>query len=151
MRRHEHYSRPTGEPAGRGPQGLVTRQPSSHTGDPRQREGDRGLSAPSCSPETTAPLEPCGPPAFPHDLEHLSAALGGFPVGSDSKESAYNIGDRGAIPGSGRSPGEGCMLRCFRRVRLFVPLWTAAPQAPLSVGVGLFMGTLCNKSLVFWY
>ena len=107
MRRHEHYSRPTGEPAGRGPQGLVTRQPSSHTGDPRQREGDRGLSAPSCSPETTAPLELCGPPAFPHDLEHLSAALGGFPGGSDSKESAYNVGDRGAIPGSGRSPGEG--------------------------------------------
>ena len=30
-----------------------------------------------------------------------------FPGGSDSKASAYNVGDRGSIPGSGRSPGEG--------------------------------------------
>ena len=27
--------------------------------------------------------------------------------GSDSKASAYNAGDPGSIPGSGRSPGEG--------------------------------------------
>ena len=31
----------------------------------------------------------------------------GFPGGSDSKVSAYNAGDPGSIPGSGRSPGEG--------------------------------------------
>ena len=31
----------------------------------------------------------------------------GFPGGSDGKESAYNAGDPGLIPGSGRSPGEG--------------------------------------------
>ena len=30
-----------------------------------------------------------------------------FPGGSDSKVSAYNEGDPGSIPGSGRSPGEG--------------------------------------------
>ena len=30
-----------------------------------------------------------------------------FPGGSDSKASAYNVGDLGSIPGSGRSPGEG--------------------------------------------
>ena len=30
----------------------------------------------------------------------------GFPGGSDSKESACNIGDPGSIPGSERSPGE---------------------------------------------
>ena len=30
-----------------------------------------------------------------------------FPGGSDCKESAYNTGDLGSIPGSGRSPGEG--------------------------------------------
>ena len=30
-----------------------------------------------------------------------------FPGGSDSKESACNVGDLGSIPGSGRSPGEG--------------------------------------------
>ena len=28
-------------------------------------------------------------------------------TGSDGKESAYNAGDAGSIPGSGRSPGEG--------------------------------------------
>ena len=31
----------------------------------------------------------------------------GIPGGSDNKESAYNAGDPGSIPGSGRSPGEG--------------------------------------------
>ena len=30
-----------------------------------------------------------------------------FPGGSDSKVSAYNVGDPGSIPGLGRSPGEG--------------------------------------------
>ena len=30
-----------------------------------------------------------------------------FPGGSDSKASAYNAGDPGSTPGSGRSPGEG--------------------------------------------
>ena len=30
-----------------------------------------------------------------------------FPAGSDGKESAYNAGDPGSIPGSGRSAGEG--------------------------------------------
>ena len=31
----------------------------------------------------------------------------GFPGGLDSKESAYNAGDPGSIPESGRSPGKG--------------------------------------------
>ena len=31
----------------------------------------------------------------------------GFPGGSVSKESAYNAGDLGSVPRSGRSPGEG--------------------------------------------
>ena len=31
----------------------------------------------------------------------------GFPGGSDSRESACNVGDLGSIPGSGRSPGGG--------------------------------------------
>ena len=31
----------------------------------------------------------------------------GFPGGSDGKESVCNAGDRGSIPGSGRSHGEG--------------------------------------------
>ena len=36
----------------------------------------------------------------------LTTSLG-FPGGSDNKASACNVGDRGSIPGSGRSPGEG--------------------------------------------
>ena len=32
---------------------------------------------------------------------------GGFPGGSDGKESIWNAGDLGSIPGLGRSPGEG--------------------------------------------
>ena len=31
----------------------------------------------------------------------------GFPCGSAGKESIYNVGDLGLIPGLGRSPGEG--------------------------------------------
>ena len=31
----------------------------------------------------------------------------GFPGSSAGKESAYNVGDLGSIPGMGRSPGEG--------------------------------------------
>ena len=39
----------------------------------------------------------------------------GFPGGSDGKESTCNAGDRGSIPGLGRSPGEGIgyPLQCF--------------------------------------
>ena len=33
--------------------------------------------------------------------------LEGFPGGSEVKASAWNVGDLGSIPGSGRSPGEG--------------------------------------------
>ena len=41
-------------------------------------------------------------------LLDLSRSLSRLPsVGSDSKESAYNAGDLGLIPGSGSSPGEG--------------------------------------------
>ena len=47
-------------------------------------------------------------------LPHVSGLIlpsmlggGGFPGGSDSKESACNAGDPGSIPGLGRSPGEG--------------------------------------------
>ena len=30
-----------------------------------------------------------------------------FPFGSDSKASAYDVGDPGSVPGPGRSPGKG--------------------------------------------
>ena len=40
-------------------------------------------------------------------IEQFSSSFWGFPGGSDGKESAYNAGDLGLIPGSGRYPGEG--------------------------------------------
>ena len=33
--------------------------------------------------------------------------ISGFPGSSDGKESDYNAGDPGLVPGSGKSPGEG--------------------------------------------
>ena len=40
-------------------------------------------------------------------FEKRQASLGGFPCGSDGKESASCVGDPGSIPGWGRSPGGG--------------------------------------------
>ena len=42
-----------------------------------------------------------------HILYISNHYFGVFPGGSDCKESAYNAGDLGLIPGSGRSSGEG--------------------------------------------
>ena len=48
----------------------------------------------------------------------------GFPGGSDGKVSAYNVGDLGSIPGSGRSPGEGNGTLASK-----IP-WTEEPDSP---------------------
>ena len=40
-------------------------------------------------------------------MDPVLSMLQVFPGGSDGKASAYNAGDLGLIPGSGRSPGEG--------------------------------------------
>ena len=37
----------------------------------------------------------------------LTSLLDDFPGGSDSKVSAYSVGDLGSIPRMGRPPGEG--------------------------------------------
>ena len=47
-----------------------------------------------------------------------------FPGGSEGKASAYNEGDRGSIPGSGRSPGEGNGN----------PLWYSCLENPMDRG-----------------
>ena len=44
---------------------------------------------------------------FLRDKYFLILYFGGFPGGSDGKESFCNVGDLGSIPGWGRSPGEG--------------------------------------------
>ena len=55
-----------------------------------------------------------------------------FPGGSDSKASAYNVGDLGSIPGLGRSSGEGngnpLLYSCLK-----IP-WTEEPGRLQSMG-----------------
>ena len=54
----------------------------------------------------------------------------GFSGGSDDKESACNTGDRGLIPGSGTSPGEGngssLQYSCLENSRDGGPWWATA-------------------------
>ena len=45
--------------------------------------------------------------AFPPNTHNLFLRKIGFPGGSDAKESTYNVGNLGSIPGLGRSPGGG--------------------------------------------
>ena len=40
-------------------------------------------------------------------LSNWKNEIARIPGGSDSKASAYNAGDLGSVPGSGRCPGEG--------------------------------------------
>ena len=51
----------------------------------------------------------------------------GFPGGSDGKASVCNAGDRGSIPGSGRSPGEG-------NVKRGLPTWCSVKNLPANAG-----------------
>ena len=44
---------------------------------------------------------------FQFAMLEASGLYMGFPGGSDGKESAYNAGVLGSIPGSGKPPGEG--------------------------------------------
>ena len=56
-----------------------------------------------------------------------------FPGGSESKASACNAGDRGSIPGLGRSPGEGIMATCSRTLVWEIP-WTEEADGLQSMG-----------------
>ena len=49
--------------------------------------------------------------------------------GSDGKESAYNAGDLGSIPGLGRCPGTHSRILAWR-----IP-WTEEPGMPQSMGL----------------
>ena len=51
-------------------------------------------------------LQSMGSQRVGHD-QVTNTFLWGFLDGSDSTETAHNVGDQGSIPGSGRSPGEG--------------------------------------------
>ena len=63
----------------------------------------------------------------------------GFPGGSDSKESAYNAGDLGSIPGLGKFPGEGngnpLQYSCLgnpmdRGIYIHTLYWSESPRPP---------------------
>ena len=56
----------------------------------------------------------------------------GFPGGSDSKASAYNVGDPGSIPVLGRSPGEG--MATHSSILAWENPWTEKPGRPQSMG-----------------
>ena len=56
-----------------------------------------------------------------------------FPGGSDGKVSAYNVGDPGSIPGSGRSSGEG-NGNPFQCSCLENPEWMEEPGSLQSMG-----------------
>ena len=47
------------------------------------------------------------PCVLPYQSVLAQLVVQSFPGGSDGKASAYNVGDPGLIPGSGRSRGEG--------------------------------------------
>ena len=85
-------------------------------------------------------------------LVHLQTYILGYwpPWWLRGKESSANTGDTGSIPGSGRFPGEGnghslqyleelaaklLLLSRFHRARLLATPWTAAYQAPRSMGL----------------
>ena len=51
----------------------------------------------------------------------------GLPGGSDGKVSAYNVGDLGSIPRSGRSPGEGKAMAPHSSILAWKIPWTEEP------------------------
>ena len=54
-----------------------------------------------------------------------------FPGGSDSKASAYNVGDPGSIPGLGRSPEE---MATHSRILAWKSPWEEEPGRLQSTG-----------------
>ena len=71
-----------------------------------------------------------------------------FPSGSDSKESAFSVGDLGLIPGSGRSPGE--KMATHSSILAWEITWTEEPGGLRSMGlqrVGQDLATKQQQSL----
>ena len=60
----------------------------------------------------------------------------GFTGGSDSKESACNVGDLGSIPGLGRFPGEGngksLQYSCLENSMDRGTCWATVPEVAKS-------------------
>ena len=79
----------------------------------------------------------------------------GFPCGSAGKESAYNVGDLGSVPGLGRSPGVGngkplqdsCLENSIDRRN-----WQATVPRVINSHVWLFVTpwTIASRLLCLW-
>ena len=88
--------------------------------------------------------------------------FGGFPDGSDGKESACSVGDLGSVPGLGRSPGGGngnpLQYSCLenphgQRSLEGYSLWilrvgqdSATKHSTVSSGMGLQRGTRLEQA-----
>ena len=79
---------------------------------------------------------PCAIQQLPTNYSVHGSVYMGFPGGSDGKESAYNAGDPGSIPGSERSPGECIYVTATLSIRLTLsfPQWV---QSPVSTSESL--------------
>ena len=77
-------------------------------------------------------------------LKNKLGSVSSFPWGSDSKESTYNTGDLGSIPGLGRSPGEGngYLLQCSS-------LENSMEEEPEWLTFLLLSPTLCVPNLPY--
>ena len=60
--------------------------------------------------------------------------VGGFPGGSDGKESAHKAGDSGVIPELGKSPGEGNGNSIHSSILAWRISWTEEPGGLYSMG-----------------
>ena len=65
-------------------------------------------------------------------FQTLGFEIMGFPGGSDGKESAYNVGDPGSIPESGRLPGK--RNATHSSILALGILWTEEPGKLQSMG-----------------
>ena len=63
----------------------------------------------------------------------MKKSPGGLSGGSDGKQSAYDAGDLGLIPGLGRSPGEGKGYLGMAILAWRIP-WTEEAEGPQSMG-----------------
>ena len=59
--------------------------------------------------------------------DYQRTIISDLPGGSDGKVSAYNVGDLGSIPGSGRSPGEGKAMATHSSILAWKIPWTEEP------------------------
>ena len=65
-------------------------------------------------------------------MKFSSSVQGGFPGGSDGKESACNAGNLGSIPELGKSPGEG--VATHSSILAWRVPWTEEPYGLQSMG-----------------